>query len=59
MTISEVTFSNINLLDTSLKAITLEFQNNFDALKIINKFKKNPISMNFKVFFFIRKKYAN
>ncbi|WP_336737450.1 hypothetical protein [Bacillus altitudinis] len=51
MTISEVTFSNINLLDTSLNAITLEFQNNFDALKIINKFKKNPISMIFKVFY--------
>ncbi|MCY8542293.1 hypothetical protein P9D36_14635 [Bacillus haynesii] len=49
--INEFKFSNVKLLNTLLSTITLEFTNNFDALKIIKDFGTDPIYIKFKLFF--------
>ncbi|KFC30856.1 hypothetical protein [Bacillus subtilis] len=49
--INEVKFSNVKLLNTLLKAMTLEFENNFDALKIIQDLNYPPVFMRLKIFY--------
>lgn len=49
--INEVKFSNVKLLNTLLKTMTLEFENNFDALKIIHDLRYPPVFIRLKFFY--------